>query len=1404
MHDGPSSRNKAAFESMNDDQGNAMAFRTQDTEPDDIFLGEPASRAVVKELTDEQRARSERQRLLDMREKYGELGPGGETRKSLTTHRYDEMMTKQNIDGLPWEVRWRKETMVSPEEVIGEVRDRFELNYADPIEREKQWYLHWKDRDYSMAADRQIWPQGYTDYLDKYDEFGRRRVLPSDQKWSDSSWKHLSDVYHRERLHMMDGLERKSFLETLRGKEKVLELEEAVLKERADMEQAVIHGVLDLSPDQQYEKLAGTADPKAIAEVKGKIALHGVRTLQHVNKQLHPSQIDPVTSLPKAGIEPLSTSGLTVEQAVAVAYAVHDTVDKKLDMIADSATNTVTAGIGVMREQLEMGRRVGGRAVHAAVTEKAIETARIANGEHLVEGAPRIGDGSAADPLGRIEGGLLEQNDPNPSLRTAPDGFMDTLPASASADLGNEEPMHGHHRKPSDVASADLDEWYENNVAQGEQPFTEYGMTRDPIESAPVFVGGNGTSAFGDEPRAVTAATNPYLKQPKSVPRIRGDRLSYQGVSTFDQGRYNKEGAAREMQSEMKPLPLYRNVNTPITPETGTAHSHSPLESAEEATRPASSLTRRQRRLALEKQKQMTLDKELMLPDLPWESGVVEDNRRGIAEVDKVPFDRSAMDKVYKAYRDFLFQTLYEYSSIAKNTQDGERLSFFLTQKIETVRKGVVGDHPKIDDSQLEVIRRLFESNLLRLQSDWCESNDHEKAALLARSDEAGKSAIAKAKVLGPSMTNFLHESAAAEQEEVKNRPFQRNVAYAGDKAFNPVTKPFVEWFSAHFLPFQTARFESDKQIMAHATAVLQALASARDRIIMPRTDPSNPQLKEEHFIAVRDAFSNWAKGLVHFASGKHNLDLMRRYANSTFRSQAENEFGEANDHFFAAYNCSGKGKLCSLPVPESEPIFYYDDTSFGAQSGVMEIPIHSERVGDIETAENGWALGSNAVWYPAVDETEIVLFKERRGLFSEALQISDRCLDNLNKKTHPSVHPFPEKAHRHLEGAPLTRETAEHLWMRYMGMVYWTHAGVHERLMQFATARELRKKSLNFLYAAVELARKSLPPSWKAPLVTKAIYLMRSQSMTEDDAAHIADVEAVITSLYEVELDERKRIAHVQQLKRDGLPTDGQFLSSTAHWVDPITTLPYRVALVAANIDSYRAYIGELTNETCPPISDAVWEKATAARFAGEDPKKTIPEIARFEAIYDKHTEECFGQKVMKWREMEEPGSFSYHALTAYYFGVKGRTSADPAETEKLWQIVKPSLDYFYTNVCLGNTRRGEVFIHKMIRTMFLVLSASDSKDHKLLLKKEMQNFLDKIPDTLDKDEMTKSIVSLEAHLADPRKPLYCYLSNRIREEMEQRMAIDENPDLLVTTRAGDQQGKEVKEQISRLRASQ
>lgn len=89
---------------------------------------------------------------------------------------------QQDVDGLTWEVRWRNSLIPTSEEVIQDIRDRFDLYVPDPNERKQEWYLLWKDRGFKVQKDRMVWPQGYTDYLDHNDENGRRRVLPTDQR----------------------------------------------------------------------------------------------------------------------------------------------------------------------------------------------------------------------------------------------------------------------------------------------------------------------------------------------------------------------------------------------------------------------------------------------------------------------------------------------------------------------------------------------------------------------------------------------------------------------------------------------------------------------------------------------------------------------------------------------------------------------------------------------------------------------------------------------------------------------------------------------------------------------------------------------------------------------------------------------------------------------------------------------------------------------------------------------------------------------------------------------------------------------------------------------------------------------------------------------------------------------
>src|SRR5262249_27012980 len=80
----------------------------------------------VPELSLEQRARSDLERNRAALERFGPRGPGDAPKLTATQDKRRMALEAQDIDGLPWEVRWRRSVLPTAEELVQDLRDRFE------------------------------------------------------------------------------------------------------------------------------------------------------------------------------------------------------------------------------------------------------------------------------------------------------------------------------------------------------------------------------------------------------------------------------------------------------------------------------------------------------------------------------------------------------------------------------------------------------------------------------------------------------------------------------------------------------------------------------------------------------------------------------------------------------------------------------------------------------------------------------------------------------------------------------------------------------------------------------------------------------------------------------------------------------------------------------------------------------------------------------------------------------------------------------------------------------------------------------------------------------------------------------------------------------------------------------
>ncbi|RNF01144.1 hypothetical protein TraAM80_07194 [Trypanosoma rangeli] len=82
---------------------------------------------MVPDVPEERRNRTDVEKEREMQHRFGEYGPGERLVKSSQQTRRDMLQEQQDVDGLPWEMRWRREMIPTAEEMIQEVRDRFDL-----------------------------------------------------------------------------------------------------------------------------------------------------------------------------------------------------------------------------------------------------------------------------------------------------------------------------------------------------------------------------------------------------------------------------------------------------------------------------------------------------------------------------------------------------------------------------------------------------------------------------------------------------------------------------------------------------------------------------------------------------------------------------------------------------------------------------------------------------------------------------------------------------------------------------------------------------------------------------------------------------------------------------------------------------------------------------------------------------------------------------------------------------------------------------------------------------------------------------------------------------------------------------------------------------------------------------
>ncbi|ORC85233.1 uncharacterized protein TM35_000372060 [Trypanosoma theileri] len=1309
------------------------------TEPPDLtqhmqFALNNLEHITLRDVPEERRSRTDVEKEREMQKKFGKYGPGERLTKNSQQTRRDMLQEQQDVDGLPWEVRWRKTLIPTSEEIIQDVRDRFDLYIQDPIEREQEWYLHWKDRSFKIQKDRMIWPQGYTDYLDHYDEHGRRRVLPSDQRWSDTSWKHLADTKYKDRMWLIEGEERKAVHQSLREDRVLMEEEEQRQLEMGNVYNGILSGVVDLDPEQTYQALSGTADPLEVARTKLKIQAYGAQQAIQSGKERKSLQIDPISGLPKADMEPLPT-GITVEQGASIAAQANiqnEMLEQRADMARESGQDPVLA---LMKAHHSTSKQHDDRPALRTLVEEKIETTKQLQNTYKTISSFN----SVKDTLEKIENSTLtierknelktceknlSTNSENNSelhqtLKNSPSGFIEIekRPYNAEPDIPPEL-----YTIPQNREMDTIPKWYRETLVETEPLIQAYDMTHDPLEVKKKVV-------------------KEYYQPPELVEekRITNDDAIC-GVSSFDEIKMHRLKSLPELVEGYKPLPLFREVakNDQIKKDKGE------LKLSEKK----SEKLRKERQERLRKAK-VQYDPDILLPTLPWETDSVTDPYRGVAKEDAVDFNKADLEKTWRAYRDTFQQSITEFGNLTQMTTE-ENCERMLMDTMDRFRRGDVGEHPQIPEEHEKIFRMIFEAHTKHFLSDFYKFKGNrmtEAATAKSEADEILRRTSGKCKLLGPNFMNFIQEMTSLELDSIRKNPAQRYVIMIRDHKYEPLGKPFMNWITNELSEFILTDFQSIEQLETSLEFLKKHINDARFKCPMRLEG-----IKDSARDATVEAFFQWCRGALCFYAGKQLHRLYIEFADTRFRTRAEELF-EDSIEWFSNYAKAANG-IVQIPIPDSDPPYEYEEKDF--LDG--ENAVYAEITGQLDKAEGLWHSGTSKRWYPVTDETEYIWYNERRGRITLALDISDRCLENINKKTHPSIHPFPERARPFLEGAPLTQETAEHLWMRYVGDVYYEHSELMFRQGRFETGRSYREKCLNLYHLAIRVARERLPPSWKAPLLTEAKFLMRVYKPGIDLERHLKEVEIVVDKLFAIK--------------------------EPRHWIEPFSDLPYRVAVVHANLPAFGEFIVNTVKSRMKsqnPSNEMLLENMRQRSLGGD----YLRELDEYYSLVNKVAEEAFRKKILRWRALEYEGSDPYLFWTHLYFAFRVHPK-DAEEVRKMWDMYEPAFLYIYTQSALASRTRGNKLINDALRRMCQILLPGNEEQKRILLK-ELTKVREKMAHLIDRRELDRTIRALEAHLADSNHVTFTYGSSLLYREAVRQERITNNPNLRSNMAAKD-----------------
>ncbi|KPI84173.1 hypothetical protein ABL78_6779 [Leptomonas seymouri] len=1309
----------------------------------------------LPDMSDEARRRGDIEKEREMRKKFGEYGPGERLTKSSQQTRRDMLEEQQDVDGLPWEVRWRKSLIPTSEEVLQDIRDRFDLYIQDPIEREQEWYLHWKDRSFKIQKDRMIWPQGYTDYLDHYDENGRRRVLPTDQRWSDSSWKHLADTRYKDRMWLIEGEERKAVHQSLQTDRVLLEEEEQRQSEVGDVYHGIVSGVVDLDPEQTYQALSGTADPLEVAKTKMKLQAYGAGQALLAGKQeLDPSRVDPISGFPKADMEPLA-SGITVEQGAAIATQ----ANIQYEMLEQGAEASRQAGhdpvVALMTAHHNTSKQYGDRPILHTQVEANVQKVKQLEEERKALEAGEVNRllTVAERTVAQIEKSVLAESvagaqAPAKEVREAgskkgsvaatqaaakkpsEDGFIHVAkrPKHAEPDLPNEL-----YRVPQSKELDEMPKWYRETLVETEPLIREYDMVHDPLEK--------------QQPKKEYYVPPPL----RDSERVTLDDAP-SGASAFDEVKMHKLKSLPELVAGYKPLPLFREVAKDGSIESAAKAEEEKADAQKQVDKNGTPL-KKSERLRLERQERLrksklTYDSDILLPTLPWETDSIVDPYRGVEATSAVDFNKADLEKSWRAYRETFQQALTEFGNLTQVTSE-DKCEKMLFDTMDRFRAGAVGDHPEIPKEQEEVFQLIFEAHTKHFLADFYKFKGNrttEANTVKAEADEILRRASAKSKLLGQNFMNFVQEMTSLELDTIRKNPVQRYAVMVRDRKYESVSKPFMKWIKNVLGEFIVTEFQSLEQLETHREFLHRHLNDARVKC------PSRVEgVSDAARDAAVEAFYQWCRGALAFYAGKHLQRMHIDFADTRFRSRAEELF-EDSIELFSNYAKAGRD-IVQIPIPDADPPYEYDEKEFlDGESAVF-----AEVSGHLDKAEALWHSGTTKRWYPMTDETEYMWFNERRGRLTLATDISDRCLENVNKKTHPSIHPFPERARVFLEGAPLTQETAEHLWLRYMGDLYWEHSEFMYRQGRFQTGRSYREKCLNLYHLAVRTARERLPTSWKAPLLTEAKYMLRVYEPNKHVERHLKDVETVVEKLF-----------------AEGEPR---------HWIEPFSELPYRLAVVHANLPAYGQWITKEVSRRLgwqPPNELLLRDMEQRARGGA-----VLPELLPYFRTVNEVAEVAFRRKVLQWRAKEHEGSDSFLFWTHLYFAFRVYPQ-NREEVQQMWDMYEPAYLYIYTQCALASRMRGHRLINDALRRVCQILLPGDAEQKATLLK-ELTKVREKMSHIVDRKELDRTINALEAHIQNPSQQAYTYGSSLLYRDAVLHEKVARNPLLRTQMAAKD-----------------